>query len=118
MKRSFIDSLNDMVTAIDDARSFTESLDLDDFQASKEKQYAVIRALEIIGEAAAQIPAEIRAAYPNVPWREIVGMRNVVIHNYSGVDETVIWRTVQEDLIPLKRSIKRILKDISKRPAD
>lgn len=57
MKRSFIDSLNDIVIAVDDARSFTESLDLDDFQASKEKQYAVIRALEIIGEAAAQIPA-------------------------------------------------------------
>lgn len=118
MTRSFIDSLNDMATAIDDARSFIASLDLGDFQASKEKQYAVIRALEIIGEAAAQIPAEIRTAYPNVPWREIVGMRNVVIHNYSGVDEAVIWRTVQEDLPPLKRSIKRILKDISRRPTD
>lgn len=118
MTRSFIDSLNDIVTAIDDARSFTESLDLDDFQASKEKQYAVIRALEIIGEAAAQVPAEIRTAYPNVPWREIVGMRNVVIHNYFGVDEAVVWRTVQEDLPPLKKSIKRILKDISRRPAD
>lgn len=118
MTRSFIDSLNDIVTAIDDARSFTESLDLDDFQASKEKQYAVIRALEIIGEAAAQIPAEIRTAYPTVPWREIVGMRNVVIHNYFGVDEAVVWRTVQEDLPPLKRSIKRILKDISRRPTD
>lgn len=45
-------------------------------------------------------------------------MRNVVIHNYAGVDETVIWRTVQEDLLPLKRSIKRILKDISRRPTD
>jgi uncharacterized protein with HEPN domain len=101
-----------MVTAIDDARSFIESLDLDDFQASKEKQYAVIRALEIIGEAAAQIPVEVRTAYLNVPWREIVGMRNVVIHHYFGVDETVIWRTVQEDL-PL--SIEEVYKAHPKR---
>lgn len=118
MTRSYIDYLRDILTAIDDARSFIDSIDLDDFQASKEKQYAVIRALEIVGEAAAQIPAEIRTAYPTIPWREIVGMRNVVIHNYFGVDEAVIWRTVQEDLPPLKRSIKRILKDLSRRSAD
>ena len=62
MTRSYIDYLRDILTAIDDARSFIDSIDLDDFQASKEKQYAVIRALEIVGEAAAQIHAEIRTA--------------------------------------------------------
>lgn len=118
MTRSYVDSLRDILTAIDDASSFVASIDLDDFQASKEKQYAVIRALEIIGEAAAQIPAEVRTAYPAVPWREIVGMHNVVIHHYFGVDEAVVWRTVQEDLPPLKRSIKRILKDASRRKVD
>lgn len=118
MTSSYVDSLRDILTAIDDASSFVASIDLDDFQASKEKQYAVIRALEIIGEAAAQIPAEVRTAYPAVPWREIVGMRNVVIHHYFGVDEAVVWRTVQEELPPLKRSIKRILKDASRRKVD
>lgn len=67
MTRSYIDSLRDMLTAIDDASSFVASIDLDDFQASREKQYAVIRALEIIGEATAQIPAEVRTAYPAAP---------------------------------------------------
>ena len=112
MTRGYADYLRDILTAIKDAQSFVASIDLDDFLASKEKQYAVIRALEIIGEAAAQVPAEVRARHPAVPWREMVGMRNVVIHNYFGVDEHVIWRTVQDDLPPLKKAIARILKDL------
>ncbi len=115
MMRDYTDYLRDILTAIEDAQSFIESLDLDDFLASKEKQYAVVRALEIIGEAAAQIPTEIRAQYPAIPWREMVGMRNVVIHNYSGVDETVIWRTVQDDLPPLKRNVTNMLRGLSKK---
>ena len=113
MKRDYTDYLRDILTAVGDAQSFIESLDLDDFLASNEKQYAVIRALEIIGEAAAQIPTEIRVLYPAIPWREMVGMRNVVIHNYSGVDETVIWRTVQDDLPPLKRNVTNMLRGLS-----
>jgi len=112
MTRGYADYLRDILTAIKDVQSFVASIDLDDFLASKEKQYAVIRALEIIGEAAAKVPAEVRVRYPAVPWREMVGMRNVVIHNYFGVDEHVIWRTVQDDLPPLKKAIARILKDL------
>jgi|CXWK01.1.fsa_nt_gi uncharacterized protein with HEPN domain len=114
MKRDYTDYLRDILTAIGDAQSFTESLDLDDFLASKEKQYAVVRALEIIGEAAAQIPTELCVLYPAIPWREMVGMRNVVIHNYSGVDETVIWRTVQDELPLLKKNVTRMLRELSK----
>jgi len=113
MTRGYADYLRDILTAIKDVQSFVASIDLDDFLASKEKQYAVmIGALEIIGEAAAQVPAEVRARFSAVPWREMVGMRNVVIHNYFGVDEHVIWRTVQDDLPPLKKAIARILKDL------
>ena len=72
----------------------------------------MIRALEIIGEAAAQVPAEVRGRYPAVPWREMVGMRNVVIHNYFGVDENVIWRTIHDDLPPLKKAVTRMIKDL------
>lgn len=114
MNRSYVDYLQDILTAIQDAQAFVEGLDLADFLANKEKQYAVIRALEIIGEAAAQIPQEVRTRYPKPPWREMVGMRNVVIHNCTGVDAAVVWRTVHEDLPPLKRSINAMLKDLSK----
>jgi uncharacterized protein with HEPN domain len=106
--------LQDILGAIQDAQSFVEDIDLSDFLASKEKQYAVIRALEIVGEAAAQIPQELRARYPDPPWREMVGMRNIVIHNYFGVDKTVVWRTVQEELPPLKSAITRMVKELWK----
>ena len=112
MSRTYSDYLQDILIAIDDALSFVNLIDFHDFQSSKEKQYAVIRALEIIGEAAAQIPNDLRVRFPHVPWREMVGMRNVVIHNYFGVDEVVIWRTVQEELPPLRKAIKRMMAKI------
>ena len=86
-----------------------ENLVFDDFLASKEKQYAVLRALEIIGEAAGRIPMAWRSIYTDLPWREMVGMRNFVIHHYFGVDEAVVWRTIQEDLPPLIESVSRVL---------
>jgi uncharacterized protein with HEPN domain len=60
--------------------------------------YAVIRAFEIIGEAARKIPEDVQKANPGVPWREIAGMRNKLAHEYFGVNAEVVWRTVQEDL--------------------
>jgi uncharacterized protein with HEPN domain len=84
-------------------------LDLDAFRKDAEKVYAVTRALEIIGEAARQIPPQVVAAYPDLPWQEMIGMRNAVIHEYFGVDTEVLWRTVQEDLPPLRAAIAAIL---------
>lgn len=112
MTRSYVDYLRDIINAIDDAQSFVDQIDLVGFLASKEKQYAVIRALEVIGEAAAQIPLELRKDYPEPPWREMVGMRNIVIHNYYGVDEAVVWRTIEEELPPLKIAIEHMLADL------
>jgi uncharacterized protein with HEPN domain len=71
--------------------------------------YAVTRALEIIGEAARQFPESPLARYPELPWHEMIGMRNVVIHEYFGVDYEVLWRTVHEDLPPLRVAVKAIL---------
>jgi uncharacterized protein with HEPN domain len=112
MTRSYVDFLRDMMIAAQDARSFVDGLTLADLQASKEKQYAVIRALEILGEAAAHIPLDIRERYDDIPWREIVGMRNVVIHAYFGVDESVVWRTVTEELPSLQDRLWQILREL------
>ncbi len=108
MKRTDADYLADIVTAAKNARAFVEGLELLDFLADVEKQYAVTRALEIIGEAARNISLQFQQDHPEVPWREMVGMRNVVIHAYFGVDETVIWRTVQEDLPDLLDVVRDI----------
>jgi len=70
---------------------------------------AVVRNSEIIGEAAGKIPAEIVAKYPNVPWKKMVSMRNKVLHEYFGVDEDILWKTIKDDLPGLKEKMKRIL---------
>ncbi len=72
-------------------------------ESDKKTLYAVIRCLEVLGEAAKKIPNCIREEYPEIPWQEIAGMRDRLIHEYFGVDIETIWDTIQEDLSPLKR---------------
>ncbi len=82
----------------------------EDFENDERTVDAVIRNLEIIGEAARNIPLELRDKYSDIPWRRIVGLRNVVIHDYFGVDLEIIWEIITKDLLDLKEKIKGILK--------
>ncbi|MFH1917813.1 MAG: DUF86 domain-containing protein [Nanoarchaeota archaeon] len=79
-----------------------------DLVADKQKQYAIIRAIEIIGEAVKNLPQKFIKKYPEIPWKEIVGTRDKLIHHYFGIDLDMIWKIVKEDLPRLKRSIKNI----------
>ncbi|WP_456478738.1 HepT-like ribonuclease domain-containing protein [Geoglobus ahangari] len=76
-------------------------------------QDAVLRRLEIIGEAVKNVPDDFRAKYPDVPWRQIAGMRDVLIHAYFGVNLRRVWKVVKEDLPGLKLKILKILEEIS-----
>jgi uncharacterized protein with HEPN domain len=108
--RSYDDYFQDIYDATSHALAFTEGVSYEHFAANTEKQYAVLRALEIIGEAARQIPDGVQRLYPALPWREMIAMRNVVIHDYFGVDQEVIWRTVREDLPDLKAALAGIVR--------
>jgi uncharacterized protein with HEPN domain len=108
MKRVHDDYLRDMPENAEKALSFVEGMDYDEFEADDKAVYAVIRAFEIIGEAARQIPDSIQKGNPDIPWREITGMRNKLTHEYFGVNTKVVWRTVHEDLpdiIPLLQAM-------------
>lgn len=105
MNREYSDFLRDMLENAQRAIQFVQGMDFSSFAKDEKTLYAVIRAVEIIGEAAAKIPEDIRSNYPKVPWREIKGMRNKLVHNYFGINMEVVWQTVQEDLPALVEAL-------------
>jgi uncharacterized protein with HEPN domain len=90
--------LLDMLLAAREAMAFVAEIDQEQFVASKLHQYAVIRSLEVIGEAATKVSRQFRDAHPEVPWRDIIGTRNRLIHNYSNVSLEIIWNMSQSKL--------------------
>ena len=88
---------------------FTEGLSYNDFLDNEEKQWAVIRGMEIIGEATTKVSAEFINAHPEFPWKHMRGMRNVLIHNYAEVDLRILWEVIQEDLANVERMATTLL---------
>ena len=97
-EREYVDYLYDILDAIEKAADFIEGMDFNHFSEDDKTVFAVVRALEIIGEAARKIPPSVRAQYLEIPWREITGMRDKLVHDYFGVDLAVVWKTVKEEL--------------------
>jgi uncharacterized protein with HEPN domain len=87
-----------IIEAVGKIRTYTEGLTLEAFKADMLRQDGVIRELQVIGEAARMISEKTKQAHPDVPWYQIVGMRNRLIHEYFGVDLDAVWKTVTQDL--------------------
>ncbi|MEC4806409.1 MAG: DUF86 domain-containing protein [Jaaginema sp. PMC 1079.18] len=107
-ERSQLEVLQDILDAIADIETFTAEVDFAAFQQNREKVLAVVKAIEILGEAVKKIPEDTRSRYPQIPWQAIAGMRGVLVHEYWGIDLKVVWATVQEGIPPLKIVILEI----------
>lgn len=103
--------VEDMVDAVDAISSFVKDMSFELFCQDRKTVDAVVRNLQVIGEAARALPEQVRQQYPDIPWNNIVGMRSVLVHEYFGVDFDILWTTIQNDLPPLRTRLQSILDD-------
>ena len=109
MKKEFLDYLDDIVDAMNKVEDFTKDMKYEEFTEDDKTTFAVIRALEIIGEAVKKMPPSIKKQHPQIPWKDMAGMRDKLIHEYFGVKTKVVWETIKQDIPPLKPLFQRIL---------
>ena len=101
--------LKDILAAIESIEQFVAGMSFEAFQTDDKTLSAVVRKLEIIGEATKRVPDEVRLSHPSIPWREMAGMRDKLIHFYFGVDHQLVWRAIKERLPQIKLSIQAML---------
>ena len=106
------DYLFDILDAMEKAESFIDGMTFQEFSEDSKSAFAVIRRLEIIGEAANKVPIALRRRFTEIPWKSLVGMRNKLIHDYAGVSLVIVWRTIKDDfpsIIPLLQNHRDFL---------
>ncbi len=95
--------------AIEEIQAHTAGLSQEEYEADTKTQRAVERNLQIVGEAVRKLSAELKSAHPDVPWDDVYAARNVIVHQYFGVDQKILWDVLQEDLGPLLTRVREIL---------
>lgn len=115
-KRDPIVYISDMLDYCESAIDFIIGLNYSSFIKDEKSIFAVIRAIEVIGEASKKVPKGLKDKYDNIPWREIAGMRDKLVHEYFGINKKVVWNTVKHDIPALRKQIEVIKKDISTNP--
>lgn len=102
----YLGHINDAIEAIE---QYLGDANYEQFIANKMMVDAVVRELEIIGEATSKLSKDFRKGNPEIPFRDIIDMRNVLIHDYAGVNTMIVWETCKIDLPPLKKAVKKSL---------
>ena len=115
MNRDVIVYLKDILEYMDRAVQYLNEYELNDFILDNKTCDAVLRCVEVIGEATKKIPDELRADYPDIPWRDMAGMRDKVIHGYFVVDYKMVWLTVKEDIPQMMPKIKKVIDELEKK---
>lgn len=111
MSYEFLDYIEDILDAMDKAEILLEDVTYDQFESDFRINFAVVRALEIIGEATKRLPMDVRQQYPKIPWKGMAGMRDRIIHGYDNVDLQIVWDVVKQDIPPAKPQIQQILEE-------
>jgi uncharacterized protein with HEPN domain len=112
MRRDVRLYIQDMMESIEAIEEYIQTLTEEGFYRNRQAQDAVLRRLEIIGESVKNIDEDFRNRYPEIPWKKIAGMRDVLIHEYFGVNLKRIWRVIKIDLVDLKLKISKISEEI------
>lgn len=109
MNKDYTVFLKHILESIESIEEYIKDISEEDFLNSQEKQDAVVRRLEIIGEAVRNLQNDFKEQYPNIAWNKAMGTRNILIHNYFGIDLKIVWDTATKGLIEFKKQIKDIL---------
>jgi uncharacterized protein with HEPN domain len=110
-KRNWKLFVEDILESIGLIESYISNMNFDDFQKDRRTIDAVVRNLEIIGEASRSIPEEIKNNHPEIDWKGIIGLRNRIAHEYFGISVSIVWEIIKSDLPALKEKIKHLLKE-------
>ncbi len=116
MRRDFRLYLDDILEAIHQIRTYLADQNEEAFANDRKTQDAVIRNLEIIGEATGNLPDQVRKGEPEIDWRKIIGLRNILIHEYFGINLPIVWDVVQNKLGPLEASCRRLMERAAESP--
>ena len=111
-KRELGDYIQGILEALGEVEDFTTGMQFEDFVKDKKTINAVVRSLEVIGEATKKIPDSLREKYSKIPWKRMAGMRDKLIHEYFGIDLEIVWEVIDNELPPIKPLIQKVLEDI------
>ena len=111
MKTEFLDFVEDILDAMDKAEILIADVTYEQFAGDFRIHFAVVRALEIIGEATKRLPSDLRDQYPAIPWKGMAGMRDRIIHGYDTVDLQIVWDVVKRDIPQIRPQVQQILAD-------